>query len=200
MRRTKEDAELTRQNLLAAAENVFSKKGFAATRLSDIAQEAHVTRGAIYHHFGNKMELFLALHKERVDPYFKMLDEIFISDLLPKAKIKKMFTEFLFRAFKDLDFVKRQRFDAFRDVEFTGCEELHEFMQERGKKIYLMLIDLIQYGQKIRDIRQDISPELAAMNLLAYMKGLVSILFMEGQLDLVKNRSEELVETFIKGF
>jgi TetR/AcrR family acrAB operon transcriptional repressor len=49
MRRTKEDAEQTRQDLLDAALTIFSKKGYTATRLEDIAKVAGVTRGAIYH-------------------------------------------------------------------------------------------------------------------------------------------------------
>src|SRR5262245_133657 len=64
MRRTKEDADITRQTLLKAALVVFSKHGYAATRLEDIAQEANVTRGAIYHHFGGKAELYNALASE----------------------------------------------------------------------------------------------------------------------------------------
>ena len=59
MRRTKEDAELTRQAVLEAAITEFSRSGYAATRLEDIAKTANVTRGAVYHHFsGGKAELF----------------------------------------------------------------------------------------------------------------------------------------------
>src|SRR5690242_16957611 len=56
MRRTKEAAEETRQRLLEAALKVFSQKGYAAATLEEIAQEAQVTRGAIYWHFGSKDE------------------------------------------------------------------------------------------------------------------------------------------------
>lgn len=58
MRRTKEEAEQTKQNLMRVALTVFNKKGYANTRLEDIAKAADVTRGAIYHHFGSKAELF----------------------------------------------------------------------------------------------------------------------------------------------
>jgi len=58
MRRTKEEAAQTRQELLDAALTVFSQEGYEAARLQDIAQAAAVTRGAIYHHFGNKAGLF----------------------------------------------------------------------------------------------------------------------------------------------
>ena len=47
MSRTKEEAEVTKQRLLKAALDVFSRKGYADTRLEDIAAEAGVTRGAM---------------------------------------------------------------------------------------------------------------------------------------------------------
>jgi len=64
MRRTKADAAKTRENLLNAGLRVFRQKGYSATRLEDIAQEAGLTRGAIYWHFGNKLELYRALVEE----------------------------------------------------------------------------------------------------------------------------------------
>ena len=62
MRRTKADAEATRQKILCAAERVFYEKGVSNTTLDEIAKVAGVTRGAIYWHFANKTDLFLALH------------------------------------------------------------------------------------------------------------------------------------------
>ncbi len=64
MKRTKEEAEQTRQALLDAALVIFSRKGFAATGLEEIAERAKVTRGAIYHHFKNKRDLYLTLMRE----------------------------------------------------------------------------------------------------------------------------------------
>ncbi len=62
MRRTKAEAEETRQRIIAAAERVFYDKGVQETTLEDVARAAGVTRGAIYWHFANKTELLLALH------------------------------------------------------------------------------------------------------------------------------------------
>ena len=61
MRRTKEEAAATRRQILAAALDLFSEKGYAATTLSEIAGAAGVTRGAIYHHFDNKTALYQTL-------------------------------------------------------------------------------------------------------------------------------------------
>ena len=60
-RRTKEDAIATRNNLIDAAEKVFCEKGVARASLSDIAQAAGATRGAIYWHFKDKVDLFGAM-------------------------------------------------------------------------------------------------------------------------------------------
>jgi len=60
-RRTKEDADATRNALLDAAELVFYEKGVARASLSEIAQAAGATRGAIYWHFKDKVDLFNAM-------------------------------------------------------------------------------------------------------------------------------------------
>ena len=60
-RRTKEDAIATRNSLIDAAEGVFCEKGVARASLSDIAQAAGATRGGIYWHFKDKVDLFGAM-------------------------------------------------------------------------------------------------------------------------------------------
>lgn len=61
MRRTKEEAERTKQQILDAALAEFSNKGYQAARLQDIASRAGTTRGAIYHHYQNKAGLYRSL-------------------------------------------------------------------------------------------------------------------------------------------
>ncbi len=64
-RKTKAEAKATREKILDAAEALFFEHGVTRTSLEQIADEAGVTRGAIYWHFANKVDLFRALH-ERV--------------------------------------------------------------------------------------------------------------------------------------
>jgi TetR/AcrR family acrAB operon transcriptional repressor len=65
VRRTKEDAQVTRDRLLDAAEQVFSRRGVSGTSLNEVAAAAGVTRGAVYWHFLDKAALFNAM-MERV--------------------------------------------------------------------------------------------------------------------------------------
>ena len=53
--------ELTRTTLIAAAAEVFARRGFEGASLEEIAETAGFTRGAIYKTFGNKEELFFAV-------------------------------------------------------------------------------------------------------------------------------------------
>lgn len=64
-RRTKADAQATRDKLLDAAEQLFAARGVSRTSLNDIAVAAGTTRGAIYWHFKDKAALFNAM-MERV--------------------------------------------------------------------------------------------------------------------------------------
>lgn len=59
-RKTAAEAERTRQDLLDAALTVFADSGYATARLEDVAARAGVTRGALYHHFDGKPDLYLA--------------------------------------------------------------------------------------------------------------------------------------------
>jgi AcrR family transcriptional regulator len=60
-KRTSADAEQTRAQLVQAGRVLFGSAGFAATKATDIAQMAGVTRGALLHHFVDKEGLFAAV-------------------------------------------------------------------------------------------------------------------------------------------
>ena len=63
-RRRTEYSEATRQALIDAARELFTKNGFAGTSTDQIVQRARVSRGALYHHFADKKELFKAVLEE----------------------------------------------------------------------------------------------------------------------------------------
>jgi TetR/AcrR family acrAB operon transcriptional repressor len=73
---TKEEALATRDRLLDAAELVFSEKGVSRTSLSDIAEAAGASRGAIYWHFKNKADLFNAMMDRTTLPMEDSLQQI----------------------------------------------------------------------------------------------------------------------------
>ncbi|OZA07745.1 MAG: TetR family transcriptional regulator [Methylotenera sp. 17-45-7] len=75
VRKTKEDAELTRLRILDAARSVFLKRGVSKSTLEHIASEANVTRGAVYWHFKNKTEIFHAIRDQVFLPLIDSIDD-----------------------------------------------------------------------------------------------------------------------------
>ncbi|HAI47836.1 MAG TPA: TetR family transcriptional regulator [Stenotrophomonas sp.] len=61
VRRTRAEMEQTRATLLATARAFFSARGYADTSMDDLTAQAGLTRGALYHHFGDKKGLLQAL-------------------------------------------------------------------------------------------------------------------------------------------
>jgi AcrR family transcriptional regulator len=54
----------TRRDLLDAAQDVFTRRGFADASMEEIAVRAGVTRGPLYHYFDSKQDLFAAVYEE----------------------------------------------------------------------------------------------------------------------------------------
>ncbi len=59
-----ENAARTRRALLRAARKLFVKRGYTGTSVDEVAEAARVTRGALYHHFAGKRDLFQAVLEE----------------------------------------------------------------------------------------------------------------------------------------
>ena len=59
-----ERSEATRAALLGAARSLFAERGYAAVTAEEVVRAAGVTRGAMYHHFRDKKDLFRAVHEQ----------------------------------------------------------------------------------------------------------------------------------------
>jgi AcrR family transcriptional regulator len=71
----KRDPDQTRTRILDAALNIFANKGYHNTRMDEIVEESHTSKGSIYFHFPNKERLFLALVDQFADLLERRVDE-----------------------------------------------------------------------------------------------------------------------------
>src|SRR3954470_15301386 len=71
-------AEVTRRSLIASARKLFGDQGFAGTSVDEVVKAAGVTKGALYHHFRDKDDLFRAVVEQvKVDVTAKAADSFF---------------------------------------------------------------------------------------------------------------------------
>ena len=118
MRKTKEEAQKTRQHLLNAALEVFWRTGVTRATLQEIATEAGVTRGALYWHFKNKEDLFEALFEQK---YALMMDMLNDEALNNSENVWQHLRESLQEVFRVLEEDEQQK--KFCNVMFTKCEQ-----------------------------------------------------------------------------
>lgn len=87
------DAEQTRKNILEVTADEIHKKGFTATSLSCILTRCEISKGALYHHFTNKMELGYAVFEEVYAPSFIALWQPAVEAKDPIQGLCEFFTD-----------------------------------------------------------------------------------------------------------
>ena len=195
MRRTKEEAEQTRQDLLDAALTIFSKKGYSATRLEDIANAAGVTRGAIYHHFGSKSDLFLALMEEATTVGNSAIDRA----VGEGGTFVEVLSRILVYTFNLLE--EDRRFSEVMALQLTTpdvdalAQRRYEEAQELVQSISGFFKVIIDQGE----LRPDLDPEIAARAFLGYQNGVAMLWLANRQAFSIKESGPELAEIFVHG-
>jgi TetR/AcrR family acrAB operon transcriptional repressor len=195
MRRTKEDAEQTRQDLLDAALTIFSKKGYTATRLEDIAQVAGVTRGAIYHHFGSKADLFIALMDEAATVGNSAIDRA-VGEGGTFVEILSRILVYTFNLLED-----DRRFSEVMALQLTtpDVEALAQRRYEEAQELVQSITGFFRVIIEQGELRAGLDPEIAARAFLGYQNGLSMLWLANRQAFSIKDSAPELAEIFVRG-
>jgi TetR/AcrR family transcriptional regulator, acrAB operon repressor len=180
MRKTKEDAEITREKLMDASLKVFSKKGYATTTLDDIAREAGVTRGAIYWHFkGGKAEIFTAILNKGLGRVSDLVERLVSEGGSPLEILERVMVRLL--QFVEEDDVYRavQEILIFKmadDPELSSRLEDKKHAQEESIKYFA---GLIEQAQESGEVRRDVDPMTAAIAGYGMLNGIVLLWMIE---------------------
>jgi TetR/AcrR family acrAB operon transcriptional repressor len=200
VRRTKEDAEITRNQLLDAAEQVFNEKGVANTSLANIAAAANLTRGAIYWHFKSKADLFHAMMERVKLPMDEMIGQLSNEQLAdPLTFIRKASSSVLKRVVSD-DQTRR----VF-DIVHHKCELVDEMAVARERRlesragcmqqIEESIISAIAHGS----LPKTLNAHSAAIGLHALIDGLISNWVLHPDSFSLGDEAEKLIDIYLMG-
>ncbi len=153
-----EQATDKRRVILDAAVKVFAREGFYGCRVADIADEAGVAYGLVYHYFRSKDEILDTLFLERWD---LMLEEIARVDAEPAPAREKLaaIAGFIVDSYRyDPDLMKVIIVDVTRAANSFGRSHL-----EKIREAYGLIGGIVESAQQRGELRSDITPTFAAM-------------------------------------
>lgn len=199
MRRTKEEAAVTRAAVLKAALAVFSRTGYAAATLQAVAAAARVTRGAVYWHFKSKAELYNTLLQEFSEqgaavaqaavaeggPLLEVLRRVFVRQCAlietnPQARAVAELALFKTGHNPDLQAGRRQQIKA-------------------GRGQIEQLAAALQGGVERGELRADVDPATMAQAFIAYQNGLIHVWLAAPQSFSLAERAPAFAELFLSG-
>jgi TetR/AcrR family acrAB operon transcriptional repressor len=198
-RRTKEEALATREQVLDAAERVFRARGVGHASLAEVADAAGVTRGAIYHHFASKAELFEAMLARAEMPIDAAFDAARAPVTDPLATLRQTTINALLHLASD------RRVQNVFEVAYLRCEytdelepvekrHLHEREQCLGLGIGL-LDQAVANGQ----LPADTDTRLGSTLMYAYVSGVMRDWVQAPQSFDLKTAAPQLIDLFLAG-
>ena len=160
--------EARQSQIMEAAMKVITRKGFSNARIDDIVNEAGLSKGAIYHHYEGKKDLFLALidHWETQtfpDFYSRNGKERSASDTL------RDFSEEIIKVFKTRSYVFQV------EVEFWSLANQDDEIRKRSQELYEKIINLFELVI-IKGIREKefikVDTRITAIYILSVFQGI----------------------------
>src|SRR5947199_6063148 len=147
-----------RRVILDAAVRVFARQGFHTCRVSDIADEAGVAYGLVYHYFSSKEEILDTLFQERWDVMLAAISEADAEHAEPRAKLQAI-ADFIIESYRhDPELMKVIIVEVTRAANTFGRTHLAKI-----REAYTQIAEIVARAQAAGVFRQQISPEFAAL-------------------------------------
>lgn len=196
-RKTPEESALTRATILDAALEIFAEKGYSHSTLNDIAKKAGFTRGAVYWHFSDKNDLFIAL----ADDIEKSADNLFQNAVPASAEdLQNLFCDY-FSLFDN-----NERYCKFYEVIwfYTEWSEnlspvLAKFRQEM-RQLSAWFVTVFTRLQDNGQLRPATTPQMVATASRAMLEGLTNLRLSDPQHFPKRNELTEILNHFFSAF
>ena len=186
----------SKNRIMDAALQVFVSKGYSDTRMDDIVEMSGLSKGAIYHHYKSKKDLFISLieHWENFsfpNIFDKDLDEMSSADAL-RGIVNDIVITF-----------KKNKHVFLAELEFWSLANHDEDIRLKTKSLYVKLLNLFK---KIiikgidRGEFKNIDKNIGALSIMTSIQGVIWFsIFEESKLS-AEIYLNEVIEFIIKGF
>jgi TetR/AcrR family transcriptional regulator, fatty acid metabolism regulator protein len=158
-----------RRQILDAAVRVFARQGFHATRVSDIADEAGVAYGLVYHYFRSKDEVLGELFVERWSLLLAAIEEADRAGGSHRERLAAV-AGFIVESYRhDPELMKVIIVEVTRAANSFGRTHLAEI-----RRAYESIAKIVADGQEAGEFRRDVTPLFASMAFYGAIEQLLS--------------------------
>jgi TetR/AcrR family transcriptional regulator, fatty acid metabolism regulator protein len=159
-----------RRQILDAAIRVFARQGFHACRVSDVADEAGVAYGLVYHYFQSKEEIMGTLFTERWQIMLDAIAEIDRTQDIPARDKLYLVASFIIDSYRhEPDLMKVIIVEVTRAANSFGAAHLPKI-----REAYYMIGQIVGRAQADGTFKRDISPDFAALVFYGAIEQLLS--------------------------
>jgi TetR/AcrR family transcriptional regulator, fatty acid metabolism regulator protein len=158
-----------RRLILDAAVTVFARKGFHECRVSDVADEAGVAYGLVYHYFNSKEEILNELFLERWQIMLDAIAEIDARELPVREKLYQV-GGFIIDSYRhEPDLMKVIIVEVTRAANSFGALHL-----DKIREAYSGIAEIVEGGRRAGELKETISADFAAMCFYGAIEQLLS--------------------------
>lgn len=184
---------------MRAALAQFSEQGYTATRLSDIAEAAGVTRGAIYHHFENKASLYSALLEAFAGTFSAEVMEAIDKGGTFLEICRRVFVRPLAALEKDPGFAAFYELVQFHTVSIPELEAAHQQRMAADEAMLQQVAHYFQMGVNEGAVRPELAPDDLAQSFVALQNGLIHLWLLRERVFSLTEAAEAAAGIFVAG-
>jgi len=145
-----------RARILDAAITVFARSGYHGARVSDIAREAGIAYGLVYHYFRNKEEILASAFEERWGDFLAVVDAIAQGGQPARQKLVSVAALILNAFRRHPDWVKVLVLEIQRSSRFAAPEQIRAV-----GRLFEQVARIVRAGQEAGELRGDVDPQVA---------------------------------------
>lgn len=163
--------EERRAELLLSALQCFSQKGYEATKVDDIVQNAGVSKGMIYNYFQSKMDIFIELLKDRTEEFFAGIEELFSKHQTATDKLRALHARYRDLPMND---ERRQWITVYLEFWLSSSrnDEQKQLMEAHYDRFVHFVVDVIEDGKRTGEFREDVDATVASMLYWSLVDGI----------------------------
>lgn len=199
VRKTKEEAQATHDRILKAAVDVFYEKGVERATLENIASAAGLTRGAIYWHFKNKLDLFTALHDRMHNEFMQqLLESKSKAAAYPLKELSELCIQTLLQLESDKDQKKTLTIFMVK-ADYKGDMAPFLKMQNKQKNECMDVVkDFFERAKELGQISAQSDCDTYSLLLWFLMSGIMGEYLRDNASVNIKHHARPLIEQFFK--